>query len=252
MVETTSGGRLDRAVRTDAVEITGRPRSGCILYTCEHASRRVPRPLRTTALDRQLLAMHWGYDIGAAWLTRELVRLGRDAGVLARASRLVADLNRNPLEETYILRDTHEGVVSFNTAVDEAEHARRTARFFTPFHEAVRDRLALTRPRLLFSIHSYTPVWRGQPRTVEAGVLFDQHDEAALRLVEGLRAEGLRAEPNEPYSGKVGLIYSAALHGQAAGVPYLELEVRQDLIATRPLAVAMAARVRRALTASGW
>lgn len=236
----------------DAVEFCGRPRPGAILYTCEHASNRVPRPLRPNALDRSLLAMHWGYDIGSAWLTRELVRLGRDTGVLGRASRLVVDLNRNPDEPTYILRDTHEGPVSFNADVSPEEAAERTARFFTPFHDAVRARLALTQPRLLFSIHSFTPVWRGEPRAVEAGVLFDQHDALALTLVDALRREGLRAEPNEPYSGKAGLIYSAARHGQEAGIPYLELELRQDLIATRPLAVAIAARVRRALSGSGW
>lgn len=235
----------------DAVEFCGRPRPGAILYTCEHASNRVPRPLRPNALDRSLLAMHWGYDIGSAWLTRELVRLGRDTGVLARASRLVVDLNRNPDEPTYILRDTHEGPVSFNASVSAAEAEGRTARFFTPFHDAVRARLALTQPRLLFSIHSFTPVWRGEPRSVEAGVLFDQHDDVAARLVTTLNDAGLRTEANAPYSGKDGLIYSAQRHGTTHGVAYLEIELRQDLLASREGARKVAGQVAQALARAG-
>lgn len=237
---------------TDAVEFRGKPHAGCILYTCEHASRRVPRPFSLSAGDRALLKTHWGSDIGAAWLTGELARLGGDPAVLGRASRLVIDINRDPTEPSSILADTHDGPVSFNRNVTAADRRERLARFFAPFHDAVREQLHAATPRLLFSVHSFTPVWRGVPRAVEAGVLFDRHDAAAMALVYALRDEGLRTEPNEPYSGKAGLIYSAALHGRAAGVPYLELEVRQDLIATRPLAVAMAGRVRRALVAAGW
>lgn len=42
-------------VRNDAFETLGRPHSGCIVYTCEHASNRVPAPLRPTPSDRALL-----------------------------------------------------------------------------------------------------------------------------------------------------------------------------------------------------
>ena len=56
-----------------------------------------------------------------------------------------------------------------------------------------------------------------------------------------------RTEANAPYSGKDGLIYSAARHGNAAGIPYLEIELRQDLIASERSARAIAGRVARAL-----
>jgi predicted N-formylglutamate amidohydrolase len=45
---------------------------------------------------------------------------------------------------------------------------------------------------------------------------------------------------NEPYSGRAGLIYSAARHASAHGKRALELEVRQDL--------ALEARVRAQVT----
>jgi len=238
-------------MKTEAVERLGRARPGGVVYTCEHASNRVPRGHRVDTPTRALLRDHWGYDIGAAWVTRALARVEDSAAVLGRTSRLVLDVNRAPDDASLIVAHTHDGAVSFNGAVSAGEHAARVARWHTPFHEAVDAAMAAAPARLLFSVHSFTPVWRGTPREVEAGVLFDRHDDLAERLVETLRGEGFRTEPNEPYSGKVGLIYSAARHGTRYGIPYLEIELRQDLVRTRPLAEAVAARVRRALLASG-
>ena len=220
------------------------------MYTCEHASNRVPRPLRATAADRALLAMHWGYDIGAAWITRRLAR--GDAAVLARTSRLVLDANRAPEDPTLILTDTHDGPVSFNQALSSSAVAKRIERYHAPLHAEIGRVVAALQPRLLVSIHTFTPTWQGVPREVEAGVLFDDHDGIALNLVDALRASGWRTEANEPYSGKAGLIYSAARHGTAASVPYLEIEVRQDLVNTRPKAEAAADRIRSALRRGGW
>ena len=104
-------------------------------------------------------------------------------------------------------------------------------------------------PAMLLSVHSYTPVYLGQRRAVEVGVLFDAYDELAEPLCEALSAAGFDARLNEPYSGKPphNLIYSAKHHGDAHGVPYLELEVRQDLIATPAAAAAVARRIAPAL-----
>ncbi len=235
---------------TDASETIGAPapEPGFRLYTCEHASNRVPRPFRPRPADRRLLAMHWGYDIGAAEVTRALVRRtpGSQA-VLSRFSRLLIDPNRDPLDPTAVLSTCDDGTPTFNQA---ARLDQRVARFHEPFHAAVAT-AARSAPRVLISIHSFTPVFRGVQRTVEAGVLFDEHDDLAVRLVDTLRAQGLRTEPNEPYSGKAGLIYAAARHGTNAGCPYLEIELRQDLIGSSRAARAVAQRVGQALDAAG-
>lgn len=239
-------------MRADAVETLGRPSRGMILTTCEHASNRVPRGWHATRADRALLSAHWGYDLGAAWVTRRVVHRTGGVGVLARASRLLVDVNRAPDDATLILADTHDGAPSFNRSVSAAERQRRTARFHEPFHATVAAMVRIGRPRLLVSVHSFTDVWQGRRREVEAGVLFDRHDAHALAMVQALRAQGLRTEANEPYSGKAGLIYSAARHGGEAGLPYFEIELRQDLLATRAAAEAVADRVVAALGACGW
>lgn len=235
---------------TDAFVTLGRGQPGGWLFSCEHASRRMPRGYPVSHRDRHLLDTHWGWDIGAADLTRALCNSMGGGAVFCNFTRLLCDTNRAPGDPTMFLDDTDDGAPSFNSALDEAERDRRSRRYFHPYHQAL-ARFAAQRPRLLLSIHSFTPSFRGRARTMEAGVLFDRHDPLAHELALGLAGEGLVTALNEPYSGKDGLIYSAARHGQGAGIPYLELEVRQDLIDTRPRAAAVAARVERALLSCG-
>ncbi len=67
---------------------------------------------------------------------------------------------------------------------------------------------------------------------MEMGVVFDECTEQAHKLFASLQAEGFQAALNEPYSGALGQMYSPRRHGQAHGLPYLELEMRQDLFST--------------------
>jgi predicted N-formylglutamate amidohydrolase len=226
---------------------------GAVALSCEHASNRVPRPWRASPSDRALLEMHWGYDIGAARVTRAACGALGGWALLSRFSRLLCDPNRGPDDPTLVLTDVDEGAVGFNrrgpTALRSAD--ARVARFHVPFHAALDATLRRARPRLLLSVHTFTPVFRGHRRPMEAGVLFDRHDDLAERLIDALRAQGLRTEANAPYSGKDGLIYSAQRHGLAHGLPYLELEVRQDLVAGHRGARAVARTLVRALSAAG-
>jgi predicted N-formylglutamate amidohydrolase len=236
-------------VQDEASETLGRPRRDALFFTCEHASNRVPAPWRLRPQDRRLLSTHWGYDIGARNVTLELVRLSGGYAVVSRFSRLLIDPNRDPTDHTAVLRACDDGAPTFNRVVDLES---RVARFHRPFHERVDRALHTAKPRFVVSIHSFTPVFRGHSRPMEAGVLFDQHDDHADRVLGALRdAGGLRAEANEPYSGKAGLIYSANRHGVRHGVPYLEIEIRQDLISSSSNARRVARRIWKALERAG-
>jgi predicted N-formylglutamate amidohydrolase len=237
-------------VLEEAYEVAGDPRVGPFLFTCEHATRRLPEWEPHTA-DLPYLEDHWGWDVGAADLTRELARLRGCGALLSRFSRLVCDPNRDPSEPSFVVREVAGHALSWNRAVHDAERARRRARYFDPYHAAIdralAQRAAAGAPVRICSIHSFTPVWDGRARAMEVGVLFDAHEELARRVANALAAEGFAVAENEPYSGMAGLIYAAQRHGRAHGVVYLELEVRNDLIATPEQARAIAPRIARAL-----
>jgi len=209
---------------------------GPLVITCEHASNRVPRPLRATDEDAPWLQTHWGIDIGAANVAREIVRRTGSIGVLAGFSRLVCDPNREPDSPTWLWTDIEGYCPSFNRSVDDAERLRRRTTLYEPYHAAIDrslgERLTLGGDVILLAMHSFTPVYAGKRRTMEIGILFSRYAAVAKRLQRGLRSRDLDAVLNEPYSGREGMMFAAERHGRAHDVVHLELEVRQDLIGT--------------------
>jgi len=232
-------------------EIVGDPAAaGPFVFTCEHATRELPE-WTLDPRDAAPFADHWGWDVGAADLVRARVQYTGSCGVLARFSRLVCDPNRDPSEPSFVVSQIDGQALVLNEGVDDRERQRRRERYFDPYHAAIERVIEARRcagPEVrLCSIHSFTPTYLGRSRPMEIGVLFDDHDAHAWRLQGALTAEGFETALNAPYSGKEGLIYAAQRHGRAAGLVYLELEVRQDLIDTPSRAHAVAERIARAL-----
>ncbi len=214
----------------EAFEIVRGGETGGVFVTCEHASERLPERWRWPEPDRRLLSTHWAFDLGAAELAREYAARIGTVAVLSRFSRLLCDPNRAE-HEASLFRDIAEGErVHLN--VDLAPHDReaRLRDYHRPYHAAVDvelDRRAGL--HTLLSMHSFTPLYEGQPRTLEVGVLFDREDDLGAQLVAAFAKAGFHVAPNEPYSGKDGLIHSAAVHADRVGLRAVELEVRQDL-----------------------
>jgi len=149
--------------------------------------------------------------------------------VSAELSRLVCDLNR-PLDAPDLHRQDCEGVkLRFNIGLDE-KSLRNRAEIHRVFHDFTQERIQETKPGYLISIHSFTPVWNDVPREVEVGILYNRYESSAKRLKAQLESLGVSAHLNAPYSGFEDGVYSIERHGQAANLPYLELEIRQDLI----------------------
>ena len=235
--------------RFESHEIYGSSDSGPLVLTCEHASRRIPAPLRTTANDRKWLSTHWGWDIGARTVCREMIRQTGGVGVFARFSRLLADANRAPSHE-HLVRCAVEGdVLSFNQGLTIEEVDRRLEKYHAPYHAAI-DRVIgarMSQPGdvMLLAVHSFTP------RSVMIAVRWMLGScsiprPVARRFRDEIAAEGLKVALNEPYSGRNGLMYAAMRHGQAHGALYLELELNQKLIGSAADARKMGSALTRA------
>ena len=94
------------------------------------------------------------------------------------------------------------------------------------------DLVAAYRPQLLVSLHSFTPrlATSETPRPWQVGVLYNQDDRAPRIAIPLLERGDVITGDNLPYSGRV-LNATMNRHAEANGIPYLGLEVRQDLIA---------------------
>jgi len=197
------------------------------LLIADHASNHVPDDI-DLGIDPALLNDHIAIDLGVAELGALLCERLHCPGIFAEVSRLVIDLNREvdapgliPISsDGHIIRGNH------------GNHVARIARFWEPYHAKIAAQIAAQHPKLLISLHSFTPSLKLKPdeaRPWEIGVLYNTDDRAARIAIPALAERGICVGDNLPYSGKV-LNATMNRHGEANGIPYLGLEVRQDLI----------------------
>jgi predicted N-formylglutamate amidohydrolase len=215
---------------SNAAETIDGDLGGRLVFTCEHASAALPEPWTWPEQDRWLVGTHWAVDIGAGDFTRRVAGLMNAPAVLSCFSRLLIDPNR-PLDSETLFRENAEGkTVHLNEALLETERIQRIERFYEPYHAAVSSIVQRSACDTVFSIHTFTDDYEGEKRHLEVGVLFDDDEEPALRLVRHLANAGFHVAANEPWSGKVGLAYSPVRHAREFGRCALEIEARQDLI----------------------
>jgi predicted N-formylglutamate amidohydrolase len=173
--------------------------------------------------------------------------------VLSRFSRLLIDPNRPADSDTLFRRQAEGRSVQLNAHLSAGESATRTTRLYDAFHDAVNAMLvAGTSPSVspvLMALHTFTPDYEGTVRQLEVGVLFDRDEALAERVREALAQTGLRVGMNEPYSGKLGMMYSADMHASSHGCQTVELEVRQDLAVEAVVRRRIVEALTRVLTA---
>jgi predicted N-formylglutamate amidohydrolase len=199
-----------------------------VLIIADHASARVPDDI-DLGIDLALLANHIAIDIGVAEVSALLAAQLGCTAILGGVSRLVIDLNREADAPGLlpVMSDGH--AISGNR---DADLAQRMVRFHHPYHHQVERLLgAMTTPFIL-SVHSFTPHLAsdpGQQRPWEIGVLYNEDDRAARIAIPLLEAVGLIVGDQLPYSGKQ-LNATMNRHAEANGIPYLGIEMRQDLV----------------------
>ena len=206
---------------------------GSFLLICDHAGRRIPRNLGDLGVGPADLERHIAWDIGAAGLARSLAELAGAALLMQAYSRLVVDCNRSP-DDPGIAPEVSDGtLIPANHGLSAQALAARIAAIHEPYHRAISaalDRRAPA-PTVLVSIHSFTPVMAGVARPWSVGVLHSHDSRVSTRTLTALQGvAGLEVGDNEPYAMD-SVDYTIPRHAKARGLDYLELEVRQDLIA---------------------
>jgi predicted N-formylglutamate amidohydrolase len=211
-------------------QIAGAVDKGGILIVADHASNHVPADI-DLGIDRAILDRHVAIDIGVAPLAEALCASLGCSAILAGVSRLVCDLNREE-DAPGLVPSASDGIAIPGNRLDPAGRAARIDRFFRPYHAAVATAIARQAPALLVSLHSFTPVLETAPdvrRPWQIGILYNRDERAARIAIPRFERAGIVTGDNEPYSGRV-LNATMNRHAEAAALPYLGIEVRQDLI----------------------
>jgi len=209
---------------------------GPVVLICEHASAAVPAIFANLGLMPEDLQRHIGWDIGASALALQLSDALDAPLILARQSRLLMDLNRDPQAPDSIPAHSDGTPIPGNQQIDSHERELRRRWLYEPFHAAIdqvlQARLLRGQPTAVLSIHSFTRSLNDYARPWQMGVLSDQDRRLADALLSGLRTNPEHCVgDNQPYAPQQGVYHTVARHGQNHGLLCAMIEIRNDQLA---------------------
>lgn len=232
-----SAGLLD-SDEPDAVAAVNRSGASPFLLIGDHAGNRVPRRLAGLGIAAADLSRHIGWDIGIGDLGQALARRLDAVFVHQIYSRLVVDCNRAADAPDAVPEVSDGTPIPGNRGLGPAARDRRIAAIHAPYQAAIAAEIARRKaagqPTVLVALHSFTPALAGATlRPWQVGILHDGAADAfAHALLDILRRRPeLTVGDNEPYRMD-GIDHTVPRHAFAARLPYAEIEVRQDLLAT--------------------
>lgn len=200
---------------------------------CEHAGNALPLSLGTLGLSEEDRQRHIAWDIGAAGTARILSKLLNAPLILQRYSRLAYDCNRPPESDAAIPEKSEVHEVPGNHGLSPEQKLARINGLYRPFMNSIAafldERAARGQHTILASMHSFTPVYHGKPRTLELGLLFDRDAWLANFMIKAFPSD--KARLNEPYGPKDGVMHLMNVHAAPRGLKHVMIEIRNDLIA---------------------
>jgi predicted N-formylglutamate amidohydrolase len=207
-----------------------------LLLVCDHATNFVPRALENLGLERADLERHIAFDIGIAGVAERLSALLDLPLVITHFSRLICDPNRSPDDPTISPAISDGTLVPANRDLAPEALEERLATFYRPYHAAISDALdglleKGSRPAFV-SLHSMTPMIRGERRPWETSILWNDDPRLPLPMMKRLRRRGLIVGDNVPYAGNDGHGNTVHFHAEPRGLANILFEIRQDLIDT--------------------
>lgn len=225
-----------------------------IVLACDHAGNAIPAALAGLGLPLAERKRHISFDIGALGVAQRLSERLDAPLVHQRYSRLVIDCNRDPEVDSSRPVVADGTRVPGNVGLTDRDIGQRVQEIFRPYHRCLADLLDARQnggeTPVLVAVHSFTPRLRdgGEDRPWHIGVLFNRDPRVGRALIPVLEGEAdLHVGENQPYTVDDVNDYTIPVHGERRGIPHVEIEIRQDLIADPAGQQAWAERLARLL-----
>ena len=153
------------------------------------------------------------------------------------ATTATRDRREPSAERTFVPTLSERTRIAANEGLTPSDARKRFDEVFQPYHQRIRDELdaRATRgsPTVLVALHSFTPVYMDERRRWDVGVLYGRDPRLGRLVRDGLRSNGaLVVGDNQPYAVSDASDYTIVVHGEQRGIPHVELEIRQDLLAS--------------------
>lgn len=175
-----------------------------VVVSCEHAVNTIPPAWHHLFVNKQaVLNSHRGWDAGAEEVARTVAqKLGAPLHC-ASVSRLLLDHNRSP---------QHPALFSpFSKPLTTEEQRELIDTLLIPYRQSIAETIekALAHHRWVvhLSVHSFTPLLRGERRRADIGLLYDPACEREVAFCRQWQQTLRQLEPqlcvrrNYPYRG---------------------------------------------------
>ncbi len=213
-----------------------------VLLVCEHASNHIPEAFDGLGLSPADRISHAAWDPGALPVAQFMAQHLRAPLVAGTVSRLIYDCNRPPSAADAMPERSERIQVPGNRNLSASERQNRIKAYYLPFQAAVRTAIQTLGDPIIVTIHSFTPIYNGQKRTLDIGILHDSDSRLADAMLQSASAPtGLKVERNQPYGPSDGVTHTLKEHAITPGHLNVMLEIRNDLIETTNQQTDMAA-----------
>jgi predicted N-formylglutamate amidohydrolase len=208
-----------------------------LVFICDHASNRIPEEFGDLGLPDSELQRHIAWDIGAAAVTEMLARYFDAPAVFSEVSRLVVDCNRSLEDPGLTPAVSDDTPVPANQNLTERERRRRWKTYHQPYHGAIEAVIAAKQTDrqvpIVVSIHSMTPAMKGLARPWQISLCSAADRRLNDPVLAALRRRGdIVVGDNEPYTLDSKEDYSLPYHAMRRNLRHLQVEFRQDEVAT--------------------
>ena len=209
------------------------------LIICDHASNRIPNEYKRLGLNEEILTTHIAYDIGVKETATYIAKYLECPLVMSDFSRLLIDANRGIDDPTLIMKISDGKIIKGNKDIsflkncNEKKH--RIVSYYNIYHNKISELIDRSLKKnitpAIISIHSFTPIFGGNKRSTELGILWDSDNRLPDIFFSYLNRnfKEINVGNNKPYSGRMknDTLYR---HGTKQGLANILIEIRQDLI----------------------
>jgi predicted N-formylglutamate amidohydrolase len=210
---------------------------GAFLIVCDHATNHVPAALHNLGVSDEDRAKHIAWDIGTERIGRQLADRFNAPAIICGTSRLVIDCNR-PLTNATLVPPVSDNIrIPGNENLSVVDVGRRIESFYLPYHAAIHAAIERFKQRgvepVFLSIHSFTPTMNGKARPWEIGISHTKDRRMSTPMIDILRTLGsFEVGDDQPYDADPEIDYTIFAHANQRGLRHVQVEFRQDVVAT--------------------
>ncbi|MCB0421068.1 MAG: N-formylglutamate amidohydrolase [Bdellovibrionales bacterium] len=201
------------------------------LISCEHGGNKIPLRFRgQVRIPKIVLESHRGLDIGALNIAKYLAKESGIPLIYNDMTRLLIDFNRsfkNPnlfSEYSFCLTDDQKKILE---------------KRYSDYRKRVREFIDLHKKVIHLSIHSFTPVFNGDIRNAEVGLLYDPsrslEKKYSDKLYNTFIVHGLKVRRNYPYKGTSDGLTTSLRKEFGSSYVGIEIEFNQKLVGRQKL-----------------